>query len=79
MTEASRDTVGSPDRFVMHDKGFAGHGPQPGQLSNQLPKSMRVNSFQLIKSCYTRTLPVAETKAIGLQTDALVPCLPTGR
>jgi len=31
---------------------------------------MRVNSFQLIKFCCTRTVPAAETKSIGLQTDA---------
>jgi len=35
---------------------------------------MRVNSFQLIKSCCTRTDPAAETKSIGLPAD-----LPTGR
>jgi hypothetical protein len=33
---------------------------------------MRVNSFQLIKSCCTRTDPAAETKSIGLQADARV-------
>ena len=45
---------------------------------------MRANSFQLIKFCCTRPdsyrdVPAAETKSIGLQADALVPCLPTGR
>jgi len=33
---------------------------------------MRVKSFQLIKSCCTRTDPAAETKSIGLPADALV-------
>ena len=33
---------------------------------------MRVNSFQLIKFCGTRTDPAAETKSIGLQADARV-------
>jgi hypothetical protein len=47
---------------------------QPGLLPDQPLKSMRVNSFQLIKVCYTRTDPAAETKSIGLQADALVPC-----
>ena len=46
----------------------------PGQLRNQPPKSMRVNSFQLIKLCCTRTVPAAETKSIGLAAD-----LPAGR
>ena len=40
------------------------------QLLNQLPKSMRENSSQLIKSCGTRTDPAAETKSIGLSADA---------
>jgi hypothetical protein len=30
---------------------------------------MRLNSFQLIKSCGTRTVPAAETKSIGLRAD----------
>ena len=46
--------------------------PQPGQLRNQPPKSMRENSSQLIKICATRTVPAAETKSIGLQADAHV-------
>jgi hypothetical protein len=45
---------------------------QPGLLLDQPLKSMRVNSFQLIKSCGTRTDPAAETKSIGLQADARV-------
>ena len=36
---------------------------------------MRANSFQLIKFCCPWTDPAAETKSIGLQADALVPCL----
>jgi len=48
--------------------------PQPGLIRNQPPKSMRLNSFQLIKSCGTKTVPAAETKSIGLRADALVPC-----
>jgi len=35
---------------------------------------MRENSSQLIKFCGTGTDPAAETKSIGLQADALVPC-----
>jgi len=35
---------------------------------------MRVNFQQLIKSCGTWTEPAAETKSIGLPSDALVPC-----
>jgi hypothetical protein len=30
---------------------------------------MRANSFQLIKFCGTRTVPVAKTKSIGLPAD----------
>ena len=45
---------------------------QPGLFHHQLQKSMRVNSFQLIKFCCTRTDPAAETKSIGLQADARV-------
>ena len=33
---------------------------------------MRLNSFQLIKSCTTRTDPATETKSMGLQADARV-------
>jgi hypothetical protein len=47
---------------------------QPGQIRNRLQKSMRVKSFQFIKSCGTLTDPSAETKSIGLPADALVPC-----
>ena len=47
--------------------------PQPGLLRNLPPKSMRLNSVQLIKSCTTGTDPAAETKSIGLRADALVP------
>jgi len=32
---------------------------QPGQLLNQLQKSMRVSTSQLIKFCGTRTVPAA--------------------
>jgi hypothetical protein len=46
--------------------------PQPGQFCYWPPKSMRVNINPLIKSCGTRTVPVAETKSIGLPADALV-------
>jgi len=35
---------------------------------------MRVNINPLMKSCATRTVPAAETKSIGLQADARVPC-----
>jgi hypothetical protein len=35
---------------------------------------MRVNINPLIKSCATRTVPATETRSIGLQADALVPC-----
>ena len=53
-----------------HDKGFAGHGRQPGQPHYQHPKSMVLNFSQLIKSCGTRTHPAAETESIGLPADA---------
>jgi hypothetical protein len=43
---------------------------QPGPLLDQPLKSMRANSFQLIKFCCIRTDTAAETKAIGLQADA---------
>jgi len=43
---------------------------QPGLLLDQPLKSMRANSFQLIKFCCTRTVPAAKTKSIGLQADA---------
>ena len=44
---------------------------QPGLLLDQSLKSMRENSFPLIKFCCTRTDPAAKTKSIGLQVDAL--------
>ena len=43
---------------------------QPGLLLDKPPKSLRANSFQLIKFCCTRTYPAAETKSIGLHADA---------
>ena len=42
---------------------------QPGLFCNQPPKSIRVNSFQLIKFCCIWTVPAAETKSIGLPAD----------
>jgi hypothetical protein len=45
---------------------------QPRLLLDQPQKSMRVNSFKIIKFCYTLTVPAAETKSIGLQADARV-------
>jgi hypothetical protein len=33
---------------------------------------MRVNSFQLIKYCCTRTDPATKTESVGLQADARV-------
>jgi len=47
--------------------------PQPGQLRNQLYKSMLATSTHLLNSC-TLTAPSAETKSMGLRADALVPC-----
>ena len=47
---------------------------QPGQLRIRPQKSMRVRSSQRIKFCGTRTVPAAETKSMGLQANALVPC-----
>ena len=47
---------------------------QPGQLYDQLPKSMREKFNLRIKICGTRTDPAAETKSMGLSADALVPC-----
>jgi hypothetical protein len=43
---------------------------QPGLLLDQPLKSMRANSFQLIKFCCSRTDPATETKSIGLQAIA---------
>jgi hypothetical protein len=43
---------------------------QPGLLLYRLQKSMRANIISLIKSCGTRTVPSAETKPIGLPTNA---------
>ena len=45
---------------------------QPGLLLDQPLKSMRANSFQLIKFCCTWTDPAAKTESIGLQADARV-------
>jgi hypothetical protein len=45
---------------------------QPGLLLYQPPKSLRANSFQLIKFYCTQTDPAAETKSIGLQAYAQV-------
>jgi hypothetical protein len=42
---------------------------QPRLLLDNPLKSMRANSFQLIKFCGTRTVPVAKTKSIGLPAD----------
>ncbi len=44
--------------------------PQPGLLSNEPPKSMRLNSFQLIKSYGTLTVSSPGTNSIGLRADA---------
>jgi hypothetical protein len=35
---------------------------------------MREKFNPFIKYCATRTVPVAETKSMGLAADALVPC-----
>jgi hypothetical protein len=43
---------------------------QPGQLRYQLPKSMVLNSYQLIKSSGTETHPAAETQSNGLPAYA---------
>ena len=43
---------------------------QPGQLRNRPQKSMRVNSYQLIKFCGNGTNPAPKTKSIGLPADA---------
>jgi hypothetical protein len=45
---------------------------QPGLLLDQPLKSMRANSFQLIKFCCTGTDPAAKTESIGLQADARI-------
>ena len=39
---------------------------QPGLIRNQPPKSMRFNSFRLIKFYCIWTVPATETKSIGL-------------
>jgi len=56
---ASRFAFSIETNSLHHDKGFAGHGRQPGLLCNQPPKSMRVNIYSLIKFCCTRTDPAA--------------------
>jgi len=45
---------------------------QPGLLIDQPLRSMRANSFQLVKFCCTWTVTAAETKSIGLQADTRV-------
>jgi hypothetical protein len=47
---------------------------QPGQFYLRIQKSMREEFDPLIIFCCTWTVPAAETKSIGLQADALVPC-----
>jgi hypothetical protein len=48
--------------------------PQPGLPSNEPPKSIRLNSFRLIKSCGTLTASSPGTESVGLRADAMVPC-----
>ena len=67
-------TKGEKLRTFYNTDGLINWLRQPGQLRNQHSKSIRLNSFQLIKSCGTLTDPAAETKSIGLPADALVPC-----
>jgi hypothetical protein len=43
---------------------------QPRLLLNQPHKSMRVTINPLRKSCFNRTVPAAETKSIGLLSNA---------
>jgi hypothetical protein len=43
---------------------------QPGLLLDQRQKSTGVTLLQHIKFCYTRTVPAAQTKSIGLQAGA---------
>jgi len=66
-----------PDSFKINptynSDGLINWLRQPGQLRNQLPKSMVSNLSQLIKYCVTQTDPAAKTKSIGLPADALVP------
>jgi hypothetical protein len=45
---------------------------QPGLFYLRIQKSMRGKFDPLIKSFGTLTVPVAETKSIGLQADARV-------
>jgi hypothetical protein len=45
---------------------------QPELLLDQPLKSMRANSFQLIRFSCTRTDPATKTESIGLQADARV-------
>jgi hypothetical protein len=47
---------------------------QPGLFYLRIQESMREEFNPLIKSCGIWTVPAAETKSIGLQADALVPC-----
>ena len=43
---------------------------QPGQLRNQLNKSMRETHLTTYQTLCTMTTPAAETKSIGLLADA---------
>jgi hypothetical protein len=60
---------------------------QPGQLSNQLQNSMRVNINPFIKSSGILTVPAAETESVGLHRLRVAAtaeqgrptCLPAGR
>ena len=45
---------------------------QPGLFYLRIQKSIREEFAPLIKSCFTQTLPAAETKSIGLQAYARV-------
>ena len=66
LRRASRPLVRAPllaSRFacilktnsLYHDKGFSGHGRQPGRLLNRLLKSMRVNITPHVKLCCNHT------------------------
>jgi len=47
---------------------------QPGLFYLRIQQSMREEFHQLFKSYGTLTVPASETKSIGLQANALVPC-----
>jgi hypothetical protein len=66
----SKNTAGRLIGTFANTDGLINCLRQPGQPHYQPPKSMVLNSSQLIKTCGTLTDPAAETESIGLSADA---------